>query len=161
MPARGETALASRVVLAVEECRERRCPLSLVIATLDAFAETVADLGPEAAERLVRQLSRSCYSVADDASRVLAVGEARFALLLVNCDRSAAVAAARELLNEARRACRGFAASASRPIKISLGVATVTLPPRNFSVQELIEAARRCLSAAQSSGGDAVKSIEI
>jgi GGDEF domain-containing protein len=89
---------------------------------------------------------------------VIAVGDARFALVLEEHDRSEATSVARGLLDAARR--KGEQSSTS-PIKISLGVATLALPPRNFPERELVEAARRCLHAAQTSGGDAVKSIEI
>jgi hypothetical protein len=35
------------------------------------------------------------------------------------------------------------------------------VPPKNFAPEDLIHAARRCLSAAQASGGGSLKSIDI
>ena len=37
---------------------------------------------------------------------------------------------------------------------------TLALPPKNFPPQQLIDAAQRCLTGVQLSGGNAVKSIE-
>jgi hypothetical protein len=44
---------------------------------------------------------------------------------------------------------------------VSAGVASVTLPPKNFPPLDLVAAAQRCLAAAQSSGTSVVKSLEI
>jgi hypothetical protein len=42
---------------------------------------------------------------------------------------------------------------------LSAGLATLEVPPRNFQPHQLIDAAWRCLSGAQLSGGDTLKSI--
>jgi GGDEF domain-containing protein len=157
----GETALATRAAATIERCRSQRCPLSLVLATIDDFSDVLVDLGPERGEDLVRWLARQCRGLVEDSDNMIAVGEARFAILFENCDRLAAAASGWHLLDAVRRFVRQSITMASRPIKISLGVATVALPPRNFSERQLVEAARRCLQAAQTSGGDTVKSIEI
>jgi GGDEF domain-containing protein len=162
-PARvgGETALSTRAVTAIERCRSLRCPLSLVLATVDNFSEVLIDLGPDQAEDLVRWLGHQCRILGGDGENIVPLGEARIGLLIEDCDRLAAAAFAWRLLDAARRYVRQALCDAARPIKISLGVATVALPPRNFSERQLIEAARRCLQAAQTSGGDTVKSIEM
>lgn len=157
----GETALSTRAAATVERSRSQRCPLSLVLATVDNFSDVLIDLGPEQGEELIRWLARQCRALVDDSENVIAVGEARYAILFEDCDRLAAAALAWQLLDAVRRYVRESASAASRPIKISLGVATVALPPRNFSERQLIESARRCLQAAQTSGGDTVKSIEM
>jgi GGDEF domain-containing protein len=157
----GETALTARAAATVERCRSRRCPLSLVLATVDNFSDVLVDLGPEQSEELVRWLARQCCALVEDGQNMIAVGEARFAILFEDCDRLAAAASGWKLLDAIRRYLRQSVRTASRPVSISLGVATVALPPRNFSERQLIEGARRCLQAAQTSGGDTVKSIEI
>jgi hypothetical protein len=75
----------------------------------------------------------------------LRLDETRYALALPGCDRPSAVELARQLaaMLEAAR----------------VGVATVSVPPKNFPPRELYVGAERCLHAAQSGG--AVKSIEI
>ena len=158
---RGETGLATRTAVAIERCRAERCPLSLVLVAIHNYSEVLIDVGPALAEQLVHWLSRECYSAVDQAENMIAVGDAKFAILLTDHDRRAAASTARLLLDAGRLFIRQSVATASRPIKLSLGVATVVLPPRNFLERDLIEAARRCLQAADNSGGDAVKSIEI
>lgn len=157
--AQGESALLSCAAAAIDHCRGQRSPLSLVLVSVDSYTNVVVEAGPEAAEQFVRWLARACNSLAGDAQNVIAVGDARFAILLKDYDRSAGVGVARHLLEAARR--KGRSSSSGPATKISLGVATLALPPRNFPERELIEAARRCLQAAQTSGGDSVKSIEI
>ena len=44
---------------------------------------------------------------------------------------------------------------------LNTGVATVSLPPKNFHAQDLLDAADRCLYASRVSGGEIIKSIEI
>jgi HD-like signal output (HDOD) protein/GGDEF domain-containing protein len=157
----GETALSTRAVITIERCRSQRCPLSLVLATVDNFSEVLIDLGPEQAEELVRWLGHQCRMLGGEGENIVAIGEARIGLLIEDCDRLAAAAFAWRLLDAARRHMREALCGTTRPIKVSVGVATVALPPRNFSERQLIDAARRCLQAAQTSGGDTVKSIEI
>jgi len=157
----GETALTARTVTSIERCRSQRCPLSLILATVDNYSDVLIDLGPEEAEELVRWLGQQCRALSGDYENAIAIGEARIGFLIEDCDRLAAAAFAWQLLDTTRRHLRHSLTHAPRPIKISLGVATVAFPPRNFSDQQLIEAARRCLQAAQTSGGDTVKSIEI
>lgn len=157
----GETALRARTVTSIERCRSQRWPLSLVLAAVGNYSDVLIDLGPEEAEALVRWLGQQCRVLSGDYENTIAIGEARIGFLIEDCDRLAAAAFGWQLLDVARRHMRQSLSHAPRPIKVSLGVATVALPPRNFSEQQLIEAARRCLQAAQTSGGDTVKSIEI
>jgi hypothetical protein len=44
---------------------------------------------------------------------------------------------------------------------ISAGVTSVTLPSKNFQPRDLLQAAERCLAAAQASETSVVKSLEI
>jgi len=46
-------------------------------------------------------------------------------------------------------------------LSIHVGAATVTLPPKNFPAQDLLESADRCLYGSRTSGGNVMKSIEI
>ena len=46
-------------------------------------------------------------------------------------------------------------------LTLSVGVATVSLPPKNFPARDLLAAADRCLYGSRASGGGVVKSIEI
>ena len=46
-------------------------------------------------------------------------------------------------------------------LSLSVGVASVIAPAKNFSAAELLTRAGRCLYAAQTAGGNCVKSIEL
>ncbi|MGH7193244.1 MAG: hypothetical protein ACREJM_06870, partial [Candidatus Saccharimonadales bacterium] len=47
------------------------------------------------------------------------------------------------------------------PLSVSVGLATAAAPAKNFNPTDLIRSAERCLSTAQFSGGNCVKTIEI
>jgi PleD family two-component response regulator len=85
----------------------------------------------------------------------------QFAVILPDCDRRQAVDASNELVAGVRDAASLSVASCAAVATVSIGVASVALPPKNFPAAELIRAAERCLGGARLSGGNAVKSIEI
>jgi GGDEF domain-containing protein len=160
-PVTGEAALPGAVLAAVERSRSQRHPLSLVLLAVDDYPQVVIEVGSNTSDELLAWLGEQSRTLVDDDQHVLSLGKGRFALLLHDHDRSAAASSARQLLDQARSYLRRYVGTASRPVTISLGLASVALPPRNFSERQLLEAARRCLQAAQCSGGDVVKSIEL
>jgi GGDEF domain-containing protein len=90
----------------------------------------------------------------------MAYGNAGFAILLPDCDRQRAV----ELGNQLARQFRHLAPieeEGPARLRLDVGVASVTLPPKNFPTAELLAAAGRCLFGSHASGGGVVKSIEI
>jgi HD-like signal output (HDOD) protein/GGDEF domain-containing protein len=159
--ARESAQLSQRLASVIEDCRQHRSAMSLAFVAVDQYADVAIAAGIEAAQRFVRWLQRLCVSLCDDPRRVIAAGDARFALLLDGYDRRAAVALARELVDAVRKHAGSHASSAGRGIKVSVGVATLSVPPRNFSEDELIQAARRCQQGSSASGGNTVKSIEL
>ena len=44
---------------------------------------------------------------------------------------------------------------------LSRGLATLEVPPRNYPPADMLAAAERCLAAAQLSGGNTTKSIDL
>jgi GGDEF domain-containing protein len=48
-----------------------------------------------------------------------------------------------------------------QPLSASIGLAAVSLPPKNFAAEALVESAERCLFGAKTSGGNSIKSIEL
>ena len=91
----------------------------------------------------------------------LQVGECRFAIVLPQCDRRAALEMGNQLVRQVRRFDVQATSDTRAGTTVSGGLATVVLPPKNFLPESLIEAASRCLHAAQISGGNALKSIEL
>jgi GGDEF domain-containing protein len=156
-----DPGLSGRVRQAVADCRMRRCELSLLLVEIDRFEEWLAARGPQGAELLVRLLHAACQSVDQADKTVLQTGEAHFSLLLPECDRRVAVQFGRELVHRMRDLSRACGTSSTPKITLSVGAATVAIPPKNFPPDDLIESAERCLYGAQSCGGNSVKSIEI
>src|SRR5260221_724838 len=82
------------------------------------------------------------------------------ALVLPNCDRPAARVIGHFVLDEVRRLSGRQPELAQVKLSVSIGVATVAMPAKNFPAQSLIGSAERCMKSAQLSGGNAVKSID-
>jgi PleD family two-component response regulator len=89
------------------------------------------------------------------------VSEGRFALVWNGCDRREATEFARQVVRGVREWGQQRLEGRAVSFSLSVGLATVTQPTRNFPARELVTAAERCLSGAQTSGGDCVKSIEL
>jgi diguanylate cyclase (GGDEF)-like protein len=141
-------------------CRGARCALSLLLIGIDRFDELVLAKGVSGAERIVQFLGEACRAAATSDSVCRRAGDDQFALLLPGSDRQAAVAVGNQLLGQMRRL--GGAPGQVRPaLTVSVGIAAVAVPPKNFAPGDLIESAERCLHAARLSGGNALKSIEI
>ena len=67
---------------------------------------------------------------------------------------------ARELLRDVPPRLSGEFLSSHQVASLSAGLATLTVPPKNFPPETLIDAAERCLYGAQISGG-VIKSISL
>lgn len=165
LPAHGEVltavdpGLAGRVAAGVATCRTARQPMSLLFVGLDCYEDLLLTLGVNGAEKLGGLVDASLRAACDAADVRLPMGDGCFCVLLERRDRPSATQVARDTMH-------GFAERASKcsvptSATLSAGLATLTLPPKNFAAQKLIDAAQRCLSAAQQSGGDSLKSIDL
>ena len=145
------------LTLAVGACRKRRCPISVLLVSCTAAAsdESIAD-------RLADQLTTAaCRQVFGKHVEVRALDEEKV-FVLPGCDRESAVSYADEVIESIQQSMTVLRDSLGEiPCSVSIGVATVALPPKNFHPPDLIAAAQRCLAAAQSSDANIVKSIEI
>jgi len=153
----GDPGLLGRVIEAIAHARVTRTATSLALVQVDGWDQAVLRLGPQQAIDLLRQLEMGLASWTQERGSVLAVKDAQFALVWSERPRREALDAARQLLTAVKTWQLG---NSQANLTLSVGVATLTLPPKNFPPQELIDAARRCLSGAQLSGGDTVKSWE-
>ena len=88
----------------------------------------------------------------NDQCAPILLSDSRLALLWEDSSRSEALQMARELLVTVRR---------SSSVSMSIGLATLEFAPKNYPARQLVEAALGCLSAAQLSGGNTVKSIAV
>ena len=162
-----DTLLLARLSTAVTGCRQARCSLSLLMVELNNVDQIIFSLGPDGYHKACRWLETLCRELEFPGAICLPIGEAAFALILIDCDRNEVAGPANELLH----AVRGFAHqrdnagddSEGRPpvLSISVGAATVAMPPKNFPPESLVESAGRCLYGSRASGGGVLKSIEI
>jgi PleD family two-component response regulator len=88
-------------------------------------------------------------------------GEAGFAIILPDCERRKAVEIGGELMHAVSSGAPAGLDSGSRAASLSVGVATVAMPPKNFPPSDLFATASRCLYGSHASGGGVVKSLEI
>jgi len=153
--------LLNRLANAVIACRQARCPLSLLLAQLDHPDELIMTGGVEGYHRMRQLLETLGRRMDERCSFCAPYGEAGFALILPGCERREAVEDGNQLIAQIRRLDPDRDRHAARGVAVSIGIASVALPPKNFPSDDLLTAAARCLYGSQASGGGVVKSIEI
>jgi GGDEF domain-containing protein len=153
--------LVARVSVAVGHCRQRRSSLCLLLVDLDDVETVAFYCGVDQMPQTTRRLGIALTDLAESECCLLQIGDARYAMILENCDRRAAVAVARRIVEGVRIWKYPTFPAFPAGLSVSIGVAVLSLPPRNFPPEELLTAAERCLSGVQLSGGDGVKSIDI
>jgi diguanylate cyclase (GGDEF)-like protein len=156
-----DPGLAGRLGAAISACRQAREPLCLLLASVDRFEELIWQDGREAADAFVSWLESTLRKEFSGIGQSLHLGDGEFAILLADHDRSQGLDAARQLQRASQRWPRERHSAHGAAPTLSIGVAALPVPPRNFPAAELIAAAQRCLHAAQLTGGDTIKSIEI
>lgn len=160
-PSRTDSALVGRLAVAVVAARQARCPLSLLLVQFDHADQLIVIRGTEGFRRMRQLLEAICRRADDRCSFCAPHDEAGFAMILLGCERRQAVAVAGELIAQVRRIEPTQTRGGPWLASISVGVATVSLPPKNFPPDDLLSAAARCLYGSHVSGGGVVKSIEI
>lgn len=153
--------LMARLATAVASCRISRCALSMVLVELDHVDDLIAARGVENFQRLMKTLRNACWSVGLPGMVCMQHGEAGFALILPDCERRKAVEIGGDLLHAVSCATPTSLSAGNRAASLSVGVATVAMPPKNFPPKDLFSTASRCLYGSHASGGGVVKSLEI
>jgi len=156
-----DPGLAGRLAAAVAACRGSRCPLSLLLAEFEDVDTLMLTCGVQGVEDLRRFLESACSSLDHDPAICLPHGEAGAAVILPDCDRQRAVQLGSRLIDSVRRLASSRSRDGRPTISVSVGAATVALPPKNFPPDDLLDGAARCLYGSHASGGGVVKSIEI
>ncbi len=128
---------------------------------LDHREDVLSRVGTESVGHLRRLLESACRGLDHPGALCLPHAEAGFALILPDCDRGPAARLGNQLIDEVRRLAPGRGPDGRSAVSISVGAATVSLPPKNFPARDLLVAAGRCLSGSRASGGGVLKSIEI
>lgn len=156
------SALVRKLLAAASRCRERRQELSLLLAEPNVFDIHSDPKGELASEQARDSLGLACASFEPDEIILVALGGGRIAAILPNCERRGALSVANHAIAElGKGASHGTRAKFDPPTTLCVGVATVSVVPRNFDASQMIESAARCLSSARSCGISTVKSIEV
>jgi HD-like signal output (HDOD) protein len=156
-----DPALPAQLATAVTACRRARCALSLMLVEVDEGDEVAFRSGVQKLGSLRADLQAACAEIDFHCKVWLPYGEFGAAVILGGCDRSEAKGLARQLIDQFRDRSDAAPFGGGHPRSLSVGVATVSLPPPNFPPRDLLDAAARCLYGSQVSGGGVVKSIEI
>jgi HD-like signal output (HDOD) protein len=145
-----DRALPDEVAGAVSLCRRNRQPLALALVEIDRYGDLLARGDLPTASLAMRRWRDACQRLEHEWTICLDAGPGRLALLLMGCERQDATRMTRQLLN-----------AAGETSTVSIGIAAMGQVPRNFPPTELLAAACRCLSGAQVSGGNCLKSIDL
>lgn len=141
------------VEAAVAECRHERCPLSLICfeVTCDLPREPLIDVGDLVSATMQQVMMEFDLST----EQLLRTSPTGASWILPNTERREAV----ELAN--RVATLIDERGGRESLALKAGVSAVHAISRSFAAADLQAAAERCLEAACSAGGRAVKSIEV
>jgi HD-like signal output (HDOD) protein/GGDEF domain-containing protein len=153
--------LLHRTGAAIAACRQARQPLSYILVEIDRYAHLLKNCGEHEAGRFAQLVGLACGMIEHSPSVQLQINDCRFAVLLTNCDRPTAVELGHQLLDHVRRLSQRHAEVARAKLSVSVGVATATIPAKNFSPAMLLDSADRCLHTAHLSGGNTLKSIDV
>lgn len=156
-----DPGIVGQLTAAVNACRQSRCALSLLLVAVNDMEDLVLTRGVEGFGKLRRLLGATCQSLEHPQMTCVPQGEAGFVLVLPDCDRSSAVQYGNLLIDRMRRLATVGDRDHRTTLTLSVGLATVSLPPKNFPARDLLAAADRCLYGSRASGGGVVKSIEI
>jgi GGDEF domain-containing protein len=146
----------------IAQCRQARLPISLLLVQIDDVESVVAAGGVSilgSTLQSIRSLIRNSVDLGDQVL-IEPVTASCLGVILIDADRQQAANIARQVL-ESIRGGMSAGSTAGKPISVSMGLASLAMPPRNFPVAEMIQAAERCLNGAKLSGGNSLKSIEI
>jgi GGDEF domain-containing protein len=158
--AASDPGLRGKIQSAIALCRIRQRELSLVLLEVDDYASHLLAMGPERMTRVVYATRRAVQELADTPHECLVISDTRCAILLVDCDRRQAIELARLLL-DAVPPWLVRHGSTDSIVSFSAGIASLATPTHASRPDDLIEAADRCLFAAQRSGGGITKSIDV
>lgn len=153
--------IVKRLDFAITDCRQSRSALSLILLEAHGDFEHASEQLANTPNSFVGRLNSALRDLAGNQNKILALAARRWAIPLRGLDKQAAVDAAKRLLSDLHAWSRNIDEDDRPAYNISIGIASLTLPPKNFPPQELYDAAQRCLNAARSAGTNAVKSIDL
>jgi HD-like signal output (HDOD) protein len=170
----GRQQLINHLAVAVTNCRRHRCPLSLLMIECrlddghtheaDAHDDDAHNVEASVFDRAVsfeRLVGEAVAAIDHDGCLLLKLGPSQVAVILSDCDRQLAVELSNQLVSDVADFAGAVGELDPDTILLSIGVSSVSLPPKNFRISNLVEGASRCLYGASASGHGGIKSIEI
>lgn len=156
------TALVRKLAAAATRCRQRRQELSLLLFEARGPGAANAAVDAEIGRQLRQALDRACRPFDGENVSLVSLSDRRAAVVLSNCDRSAALAAAHHAIRHLSSASdSGRGTVVAQDFTLGAGVATAWVVSKDFDQTRLIDSAERCLNAARACGISTVKSIEV
>jgi hypothetical protein len=154
--------LLRKLVSAANRCRERRQEMSLLVVEPNV-SDIHADPEGEVAVQLARRaLADACEALDPEKVILLPMANHGAAAIISNCERQSALSLTRAAIAQvAKHAAFSADEESDTATTLSVGVATVSVVPKNFDPVRVVESAMRCVSAARACGISAVKSIEV
>jgi HD-like signal output (HDOD) protein len=154
--------LVRKLLATANRCRERRQELSLLLLEPNVFDVHADPKGELASQQAREALDRACATLEAEKVAVVTLNGGRIAAILSDCERRSALSIANLAISQLGK-CTGHdnRDEYNPATTLSAGVATVSVVPRNFDANQMIESAARCLSAARACGISTVKSIEV
>jgi HD-like signal output (HDOD) protein len=145
----------------VNRCRQRRCPMALALVEIDDFDTLQSQAHDLALDAMIKSLSERHLRFRPAADLICHIGPCRWAFVMEDIELSEAVQDCRGRKEGIRYWANHRANQEIGAATVSFGVAWLPIPTKNFDAQILFEKAERCLSGAQLSGGDTIKSISV
>jgi HD-like signal output (HDOD) protein/GGDEF domain-containing protein len=159
--ATADPGLIGRLTMVLQTCRVQRTPLTLVLMQVDHLTDAQFICGVEPSMRFLERFRSHLAEATGGLGPCLQLHNGQFALLWGGCPRNEAISTLRMVQHQLPQWQDECLANENVHLSLSAGVASISLPSRNFPPTDLITAAERCLDAVIFSGGNSIKSIEL
>ena len=137
----------------LEQAREQRVPLSLVVFDCDDFKEVNDRAGHEFGDTILREIADVLSGMLHDGAAAARIGGDEFVVMLPGADADAAEATGGDI----RAALAAGLTDAGYPVRVSAGIATY--PFDGGAPTALLRAADQALYAAKTDGKDRIASF--
>ncbi|MEX0585284.1 MAG: HDOD domain-containing protein, partial [Pirellulales bacterium] len=156
------SVLLRKLVTAAKRCRERRQELSLLLVEPNVFDIHTDPRGKNAGQQARQALASACDALEPEKVALVTLANGSTAAIISDCERRGALSVAHHAIAELAKSDESESeGDGDLATTLSIGVATVSVVPKNFDPVRIVDSAARCLSAARACGISAVKSIEV
>lgn len=154
-----DPGLEGHLEVAIARCRNQRVGISLVLIEIDDYRDALLYLSAEQACQLSRVLTTVVQRMFEPEYQVIRICDSRLAIIVEGLDPDDVSSLLRQLQQGLHRWSEDRVRERNSAMTISIGLASTSVPPRNFTGDILIDRADRCLSTAQHFGGNTIKTI--